>query len=78
MKGKGALMIVIGKKKPGMGPEAEKPSSPSLGAEDDGEDMNMELASALKSYESAKAKGNWAKAAEAFRMAMSCCGEEED
>jgi hypothetical protein len=84
MKGKGgmALMIAIGKKKPGMG--SEKPSGPSLGSEDDGEDMEMgsELGAMLQAYEQAKAKGNWAKAAKLFKEAVSSCGsdyeEEED
>lgn len=78
MKGKGALMIVLGKK-PGKGMEGEKPSSPSLGSES--EDEGMDVGAALKAYESAKAKGNWAKAAEAFKMAVEGCGggyEEED
>lgn len=81
MKGKGgALMIVVGKK-PGKGMESERPSSPSLGSEDGESDMGMELAPMLKAYEAAKAKGDWKKAAEAFRMATECCsgmGEEED
>jgi len=81
MKGKGgmALMIAIGKKKPGMG--SEKPSGPSLGSEDEGEGMDMELGSMLKAYEEAKAKGKWDKAAKLFKEAVSSCGgdyEEED
>jgi hypothetical protein len=81
MKRKGgmALMIAIGKKKPGMG--SEKPSGPSLGSEDEGEGMDMELGSMLKAYEEAKAKGKWDKAAKLFKEAVSSCGggyEEED
>jgi hypothetical protein len=75
MKGKGgALMIVVGKK-PGMG--KERPSSPSL-ASDEEDDSSMEVGPALKAYEAAKAKGDWKKAAEAFKMAVSSCGDYED
>jgi hypothetical protein len=81
MKRKGgmALMIAIGKKKPGM--DSERPSEPSLGSEDEGEGMDMELGSMLKAYEEAKAKGKWDKAAKLFKEAVSSCGggyEEED
>jgi hypothetical protein len=68
-------MIVVGKK-PGKGMGSEKPSSPSLGSEDEGD--SMEVGPILKAYEAAKAKGDWKKAAELFKEAVSCCGEYED
>ena len=57
--------------------ESEKPSSPSLGSEDEESD-SMEVGPILKAYEAAKAKGDWKKAAELFKEAVSCCGEYED
>lgn len=82
MKGKGgmALMIAIGKKKPGMG--KERVSSPSLASEDEGEGeemgMDAELGSVLKAYEEAKAKGKWEQAAALFKDAVKSCGYEEE
>ena len=81
MKGKGgmALMIAIGKKKPGMG--QERGSSPSLASEsEDDEEMGMdgELGSVLKAYEEAKAKGKWEQAAALFKEAVKSCGYEEE
>lgn len=82
MKGKGgmALMIAIGKKKPGMG--QERGSSPSLASEDEGEGeemgMDAELGSVLQAYEEAKAKGKWDKAAALFKDAVKSCGYEEE
>jgi hypothetical protein len=82
MKGKGgmALMIAIGKKKPGMG--KERGSSPSLASDDEGEGeemgMDAELGSVLKAYEEAKAKGKWEQAAALFKDAVKSCGYEEE
>ena len=87
MKGKGgmALMIAIGKKKPGMG--TERGSSPSLGSEDDGEDMGGEdttgmLEPLAKAFFEAGAKGKYKQAAQLFSEMQKCCGgddyEEED
>jgi hypothetical protein len=69
-------MIVVGKK-PGKGMGSEKPSSPSLESEDE-ESGGMEVGPILKAYEAAKAKGDWKKAAELFKEAVSCCGDYED
>jgi len=77
VKGKGgALMIVVGKK-PGKGMGSEKPSSPSLESEDE-KSGGMEVGPILKAYEAAKAKGDWKKAAELFKEAVSSCGDYED
>jgi hypothetical protein len=83
MKGKGgmALMIAIGKKKPGMG--SERPSSPSLGSEeeDSGEDMTSTLEPLVKAFFEAGAKGKYKQAAQLFSEMQKCCGgesEEED
>jgi hypothetical protein len=80
MKGKGgmALMIAIGKKKPGMG--SERPSSPSLASDE--EDSGMELESMAKAFFEAGSKGKYGKAASIFKeMSKACSGEgyeEED
>jgi len=82
MKGKGgmALMIAIGKKKPGMG--EERPSSPSLGSdsEDEGMDMTGTLEPLAKAFFEAGAKGKFKQAAQLFQEMQKCCGEdyEED
>jgi hypothetical protein len=83
MKGKGgmALMIAIGKKKPGMG--SERPSSPSLGSEeeDSGMDMTSTLEPLAKAFFEAGAKGKYKQAAQLFSEMQKCCGgesEEED
>jgi len=82
MKGKGgmALMIAIGKKKPGMG--EERPSSPSLGSdsEDEGMDMTGTLEPLAKAFFEAGAKGKFKQAALLFQEMQKCCGEdyEED
>lgn len=78
MKRKGgmALMIAIGKKKPGMG--SERPSSPSLGSEDDGEGMDMTstLEPLAKAFFEAGAKGKYKQAAQLFSEMQKCCGED--
>lgn len=82
MKGKGgmALMIAIGKKKPGMG--EERGSSPSLGSEseDEGMDMTGTLEPLAKAFFEAGAKGKYKQAAQLFQEMQKCCGEdyEED
>lgn len=78
MKGKGgmALMIAIGKKKPGMG--QERGSSPSLASEDDGEgeDMTGTLEPLAKAFFEAGAKGKFKQAAQLFQEMQKCCGED--
>lgn len=78
MKGKGgmALMIAIGKKKPGMG--EERGSSPSLASEDDGEGMDTTgmLEPLAKAFFEAGAKGKYKQAAQLFQEMQKCCGEE--
>jgi hypothetical protein len=84
MKGKGgmALMIAIGKKKPGMG--SERPSSPSLASEeeDSGMDMTSTLEPLAKAFFEAGSKGKYKQAAQLFHEMQKCCGgegyEEED
>lgn len=84
MKGKGgmALMIAIGKKKPGMG--QERGSSPSLASEDEGEGMDTTsmLEPLAKAFFEAGAKGKYKQAAQLFSEMQKCCGgedyEEED
>lgn len=82
MKGKGgmALMIAIGKKKPGMGPMSERPSSPSLASEDDGEGMDMTgtLEPLAKAFFEAGAKGKYKQAAQLFQEMQKCCGEDSE
>lgn len=78
MKGKNgmALMIAIGKKKPGMGGGEEDgpPSSkPSL---DDGEDYSMELETMAKSFFEAGMKGKYGKAARIFQEMHKSCAED--
>jgi len=78
MKGKGgmALMIAIGKKKPGMG--QERGSSPSLASEDDGEGEGMTgtLEPLAKAFFEAGAKGKFKQAAQLFQEMQKCCGED--
>jgi len=84
MKGKGgmALMIAIGKKKPGMG--EERGSSPSLGSESEDEDMGMDSMGTLeplaKAFFEAGARGKFKQAAQLFQEMQKACGEdyEED
>jgi hypothetical protein len=81
MKGKGgmALMIAIGKKKPGMGSEDDGPPS-SKQSLSDGEDYGMELESMTKSFFEAGMKGKYKTAASIFKEMHSSCmdGSEED
>lgn len=78
MKGKGgmALMIAIGKKKPGMG--EERPSSPSLASDSEGEGMDMTstLEPLAKAFFEAGAKGKYKQAAKLFHEMQKCCGED--
>lgn len=78
MKGKGgmALMIAIGKKKPGMG--QERGSSPSLASEseDEGMDMTTTLEPLAKAFFEAGAKGKYKQAAQLFSEMQKCCGED--
>lgn len=78
MKGKGgmALMIAIGKKKPGMG--QERGSSPSLASEDEGEGMDSTnaLEPLAKAFFEAGAKGKYKQAAQLFSEMQKCCGED--
>ncbi len=75
MKGKGgmALMIAIGKKKPGMG--EERGSSPSL-ASDSEDSGDMELESMARAFFEAGSKGKYKQAASIFKEMSKACSEE--
>lgn len=83
MKSKGgmALMIAIGKKKPGMGGGEEDGPPSSKSSLSDGEDYGMEIEAMTKSFFEAGMKGKYKKAASIFKEMHSSCmdgGSEED